>query len=131
MELNLFTHGIILCFSIAAPVGPIGILCIRRTLECGRSSGLVSGFGASVADALYGVIAALGLTFVSDFMTAEQSWLRLVGGAFLIYLGIRTFCAKPRQQSHLISHKTLISDFFSTFFLTLTNSMTILSSLAI
>src|SRR5579885_1652321 len=132
MGLNYFLKGIFLGFAIAAPVGPIGILCIRRTLHYGRFSGLFSGLGAAVADVLYGAIAAFGMTLISDFLLANQGWLRVIGGTFLIYLGVRTFFTKPKEQEPIqISHKTLASDFLSTFLLTLTNPMTILAYLAI
>jgi threonine/homoserine/homoserine lactone efflux protein len=131
MEDHFFIKGIILGFSIAAPVGPIGILCIRKTLQYGRLSGLFSGLGAAVADTLYGVIAAFGLTALSNILFSGKFWLQLVGGCFLIYLGIKTYSSKPGHESKEISHKTLLSDFASTFFLTLTNPMTIFSYLAI
>lgn len=131
MEAHLLLKGIILGFSIAAPVGPIGILCIRKTLQFGRLSGLFSGLGAAVADSIYGVIAAFGLSLVSNFLLAGQFWLRLIGGAFLIYLGVKTFLAKPTVKEREVSHKTLTKDFISTFFLTITNPMTIISYLAV
>jgi len=131
VELGFFVKGMILGFSIAAPVGPIGVLCIRRTIQYGRWSGFFSGMGAAVADTLYGMIAALGLTWLSGFMVAEQFWFRVVGGAFLLYLGIKTFRAKPMGKGNEVTHKTLTKDFASTFFLTMTNPMTIISYLAI
>lgn len=131
MEMNFFVKGLILGFWIAAIVGPIGILCIRRTLQFGRFSGLFSGLGAALADSLYAAVAAFGLTFVSNFLVAGQFWLKLVGGGFLLYLGWKTFCARPSDQAVKVSHTTLINDFISTFFLTLTNPTTILSFLAI
>ena len=120
-------RGIILGFSIAAPVGPIGVLCIRRTLAEGRTSGLASGLGAATADAIYGCLAAFGLTFISNFLVNQQGWLRLVGGAFLCYLGIRTFLARPADQAAPAQGNGLIGAYGSTFLLTLTNPMTILS----
>jgi len=90
-----FLCGLVIGFSIAAPVGPIGVLCIRRTLAKGRAFGFVSGLGAATADAVYGGIAGFGLTFLSGFLVSEQDWLRLVGGLFLVYLGVRTFVARP------------------------------------
>lgn len=129
--MSFLLKGVILGFSIAAPVGPIGILCIRRSLHYGRLSGFCSGLGAAVADTIYGVIAAFGLTFISSFLLAGQFWLRLIGGAFLLYLGYRTFFAEQREKKEEVSHKTLLSDFGSTFFLTITNPMTILSYLAV
>ncbi len=128
---SFFVKGLILGFSIAAPVGPIGILCIRRTLHYGRFSGFVSGLGAAAADTIYAVIAAFGLTFVSNFLTAGQFWFRLLGGVFLLYLGWKTFRAKTSTRAKDVSHTTLVNDFLSTFFLTMTNPMTILSFLAI
>jgi threonine/homoserine/homoserine lactone efflux protein len=120
-------RGIILGFSIAAPVGPIGVLCIRRTLAEGRGSGLASGLGAATADAIYGCVAGLGLTFISSYLVSQQVWLRLVGGAFLCYLGIRTFLARPADQAAPAQGNGLIGAYGSTFLLTLTNPMTILS----
>jgi threonine/homoserine/homoserine lactone efflux protein len=130
-ELKLFIKGIILGFSVAAPVGPIGILCIRRTLEYGRLSGFVSGLGAAFADMLYAIIAAFGLTFISNVLTAGQDWLQLAGGIFLLYLGWKTFIAKPRENLNQPVHKSLLNDFFSVFFLTVTNPMTILAFLGV
>lgn len=131
MSFDFFFKGLILGFSIAAPVGPIGVLCIRKTLEFGRFSGLFSGLGAACADAIYAIIAAFGLTFIANFLLEGQFWLRLIGGIFLLYLGWKTFNAKPNPQSKNIPHTTLINDFVSTFFLTITNPMTIISFLAV
>jgi len=118
-------------FSIAAPVGPIGVLCIRRTLAEGWASGLASGFGAATADALYSSVAGFGLTFISSILIREQFWLRLIGGVFLCYLGIKTFRSIPHQQAAPARGFGLAGDYGSTFFLTLTNPMTILSFAAV
>jgi threonine/homoserine/homoserine lactone efflux protein len=128
---SLFIKGVVLGFSIAAPVGPIGILCIRRTLQYGRFAGFFSGLGAATADTIYACIAAFGLTFISNFLVAWQFWLHLVGGMFLLYLGWKTFCVKAGERTKEIAHTSLLGDFVSTFFLTLTNPLTILSFLAI
>ena len=98
MDASLLLRGLVVGFSIAAPVGPIGVLCIRRTLADGRAAGLVSGLGAATADAIYGSIAGFGLTFVSGFLLSQTGWLRLVGGAFLLYLGIRTLLSRPAER---------------------------------
>jgi len=126
-----FIKGMAIGFSVAAPVGPIGVLCIRRTLARGRVSGLVTGLGAATADALYGSVAAFGVTFVSNFLIGQQPWLRLVGGGFLLYLGIRIFKAKPKQDIDSKNETAIISDYASTLFLTITNPATILSFAAI
>lgn len=118
--------GLFIGFSIAAPVGPIGVLCIRRTLAEGRLFGIVSGLGAATADALYGCVAVLGLTFISNGLIEQQIWLRLIGGLFLCYLGIKTFVAKPAKRAASAGGNGLAGAYASTFFLTLTNPMTIL-----
>jgi threonine/homoserine/homoserine lactone efflux protein len=88
-------RGLVIGFSIAAPVGPIGVLCIRRTLTDGRSAGFLSGLGAASADALYGCVAAFGLTSVSNLLVDQQLLLRLVGGAFLLHLGLGSSGSGP------------------------------------
>lgn len=128
---SYFAQGLIIGFSIAAPVGPIGVLCIRRTLAHGRLAGFVSGLGAASADAVYGSIAAFGLTAISAFLINQRIWLQLAGGAFLIYLGIRMFTAKPASQPANSQSSGLVRNYLSTFILTLTNPMTIISFAAI
>lgn len=98
MDAGVLLRGLLIGFSVAAPVGPIGVLCIRRTLAEGRAYGFVSGLGAATADAIYGSVAAFGLTLVSRLLISQQSWLRLVGGAFLCYLGVKTFLARPAER---------------------------------
>src|SRR5437588_12200438 len=93
-----FLRGLVIGFSIAAPVGPIGVLCIRRTLAHGRLVGFVSGLGAATADAFYGTIAGFGVAFISTFLMSQVIWLRLVGGLFLCYLGIRTLLERPAER---------------------------------
>jgi threonine/homoserine/homoserine lactone efflux protein len=131
MGLEFFIKGAIVGFSIAAPVGPIGVLCIRRTLAFGRFSGLFSGMGAAVADVIYGLILVSGLTLVSDCLFKAQFWLHLIGGGFLLYLGYKTYLSKPHDLSKKVTHKTLFNDFISTFFLTMTNPLTIIAYLAV
>lgn len=131
MELIFLLKGIVIGISIAAPVGPIGILCIRRTLAEGRLTGLVSGLGAATADAVYGSIAGFGLTFISQSLVNQQNWLRLIGGLFLCYLGIKTLLSKPTAQTITRGRAGLLGAYASTFFLTLTNPMTILAFTAI
>ena len=118
-------------FSIAAPVGPIGLLCIQRALARGRLSGLVSGFGAATADAVYGSIAGFGLAFVSTFLINQQVWIRLVGGAFLVYLGARILRSQPKEGGAPSGSRSLVRDYASTFALTLSNPLTIISFAAI
>ena len=130
-EIGFFLRGLMIGFSIAAPVGPIGVLCIRRTLAQGRLSGLFSGLGAATADAIYGCIAGLGLTFVSSLLIRQNIGLRLIGGAFLCYLGFKTFISLPAAEAATAKGNSLIGAYVSTFFLTLTNPMTMLSFAAV
>ena len=129
--MKFFFEGIILGFAIAAPVGPIGVLCIRRTLNYGRWSGICSGLGAAVADMFYGAIAIFGLDLLSNFLLAWQFWLRIFGGIFLVMWGFKTFLTQPKEKIDRVSHASLFKDFFSTFLLTLSNPLTIFAFLAI
>lgn len=129
---SFLLRGLLIGFSIAAPVGPIGVLCIRRTLAQGRVVGLVSGLGAATADALYGLVAAFGLTFISSFLIQQEMALRVVGGLFLLYLGIRTFMTRPSEtEASGGARAGLVGAYTSTLLLTLTNPLTILSFAAI
>ena len=132
MDLNFLIKGLIIGFSIAAPVGPIGILCIRRTIANGKVSGLISGLGAATADGFYGIVAAYGLVGISNLLVGQQFWFRIIGGIFLLYLGIKIFTAKSGDKnSETNKSKSLWGDYFSTFILTITNPVTILSFVAI
>ena len=131
MDISYLPRGLVIGFAIAAPVGPIGVLCIRRTLAEGRAMGLVSGLGAAPADAIYGCIAAFGLTFISGILIGQQGLVRLVGGIFLCYLGLRTLVTTPAEKPSSAEGRGLSGAYASTFFLTLTNPMTILSFAAI
>jgi threonine/homoserine/homoserine lactone efflux protein len=128
---EVFLRGFVIGLAIAAPVGPIGILCIRRTLSQGRLSGFVSGLGAATADAVYGCIAAFGLTYISNMLIQQKLYIRLVGGVFLLYLGIRTVFRKPSRETGEGSGLGIAAAYGSTFVLTLTNPMTILSFAAV
>ncbi len=134
MDLHFLLKGMLVGFSIAAPVGPIGVLCIRRTLASGRLSGLLSGLGAATADAFYGLLSAGGLKVISTLLIGQQAWLRLVGGLFLCYLGMKTFLARAaplvENDPGPVAYSRL-KDYSSTFLLTLTNPMTILSFAAV
>ncbi|MBC8161280.1 MAG: LysE family transporter [Roseiflexaceae bacterium] len=125
MDAPVLFQGLLIGFSIAAPVGPIGVLCIRRTLADGRAAGVATGLGAATADAVFGAIAGFGLVFLSGFLVEQQSWIRLFGGAFLCYLGSKTLLAKPVDASARTSGGGLLGAYASTFVLTLTNPASI------
>ena len=129
-EAGFLLRGLVLGFSIAAPVGPIGVLCIRRTLAEGRRMGFATGMGAAAADGLYGLVAGLGLSSVTQLLTGQQRWIRLIGGLFLLALGARTFFSRPAGEAAAASGGGLAAAFGTTFLLTITNPMTILSFVA-
>ena len=131
MDISLIFRGFLLGFAIAAPVGPIGLLCIQRTLSQGLWVGLASGLGAATADAFYGAVAAFGLTLVSGFLIEQQFWLALVGGLFLCYLGVRTLLSAPAERAAAGEARSIGATYASTFLLTITNPMTILAFVAI
>ena len=131
MTADYLIKGFIIGFSIAAPIGPIGVLTIKRTLAEGRISGFVTGMGAACADAAYGAVAGFGLIAVSSFLISQQFAIKMIGGLFLIYLGIRSFLSRPATTEAAVASKGLMNNLISTFFLTLTNPSTILSFIAI
>jgi threonine/homoserine/homoserine lactone efflux protein len=132
MDIGFLVRGLVLGFAIAAPVGPIGVLCIRRTLASGRVNGLVSGLGAATADMLYGAVAAFGLTAVSSLLLRERVWIHLIGAVFLAYLGVRTLLARPAALTKgAAGGAGLAGAYASTLGLTLTNPATIISFAAV
>ena len=127
----LFTKGVIVGFSLAAPIGKIGILCIRRTLAHGLLVGVLSGLGAATADATYGVVAGLGLTAMAHLLIKYKILLSLCGGSFLSYLGIRTLRSEPAGEMVLAEGEGALTAFASTFFLTVTAPITLLALAAV
>lgn len=131
---TLFLKGLAFGFVLAATVGPMWLLCLRRSLSAGTLAGFVSGMGIAVADALYGAVAAFGLTALSSFLFAQQFWLTLGGGGVLLWLGARTLLAKPSALETGAAAATpygLAAGFLSTFGLTLANPPTIIAFVAI
>jgi threonine/homoserine/homoserine lactone efflux protein len=131
MDISFFIRGLIIGFSIAATVGPMCILCINRTLHKGQLYGLVSGLGIATADAVYGSIAGFGLTVITSFLVSQQMWIHLIGGLFLVYLGIKTTFTRPAERAAAAKADGFVAAYASTFLLTLTNPLTILSFAAI
>lgn len=128
MERTLFSKGFVLGVSIAAPVGPVGLLCLRRSLERGILAGFTSGLGAAAADLLYGIAAAAGLGAALSKLTTVTHSLEFAGGIFLVWLGCRT-ARRPaaRMDDSKIQTRGLLRGFVSTFLLCATNPLTILS----
>ena len=134
--LVLLLRGLVLGFSVAAPVGVIGVLVIRRTISDGRLTGLVSGLGAATADAIYGSIAGFGLTFISSKLIAAGTWIRLGGGLFLVYLGFRAFfkeavSTRSDESPGASRSSGMARAFGSTLLLTLSNPVPIVAFLGI
>lgn len=127
----MLLKGMVIGLAIAAPVGPIGLLCMRRSLEQGRAAGLATGLGAASADAAYGAVAAFGLTAISGALVAQQLWLNLGGGIFLVYLGVRTAFSAPADAAGTPPVMGLLKAYSSTLLLTLTNPLTIMSFAAV
>jgi len=135
VDVFFFLRGLGLGFAIAAPVGPIGVLCIRRTLADGRLMGFVTGLGAATADATYGAIAAFGVSAVTSALVGLRLWIHLLGALFLAWLGVRTLLARPATKATASAAEPgragLVAAWASTVALTLTNPATIISFAAV
>jgi threonine/homoserine/homoserine lactone efflux protein len=132
MPLYLLIEGVIIGFIVAVPVGPLGLLCINRALSMGPTTGLFSGLGVATADALAAGIAALGISLISSFLLDHQTLLSLVGGVFLCYLGIKIYRTEPSENpSPSCNFNGLLGAYATTFLLTFSNPVTILSFVAI
>ncbi len=129
-QLELLLRGVLAGLAIAAPVGPVNVLCMSRTITKGRLHGIASGLGAAVADTFYGSIAGFSITFVIDWMLREEFWIRLVGGVLLIGIGIVYYAKKPKSLKEA-GGEGAHSDFVTTLLLALTNPTTVLSFLAV
>jgi threonine/homoserine/homoserine lactone efflux protein len=127
----MFMKGLAFGFILAATVGPMWVLCFRRTMASGALVGLASGMGIAVADGFYGAVAAFGVTAISGFLLTHAFWLGLLGAAFLVYLGVKTLVAKPELRAGEEQTLSLAAAFLSTLGLTLTNPPTILAFAAI
>lgn len=131
MSIYLFIEGILIGLVVAVPVGPLGLLCINRALMLGPVCGFFSGLGVATADALAAGIAALGISLISGLFAEHQLALRLVGGIFLCYLGYRIYRTEPATQAPVNNVNGLLSAYVTTFLLTFSNPVTILSFVAI
>jgi threonine/homoserine/homoserine lactone efflux protein len=129
--IELFFRGLAAGFAISAPVGPVNVLCVSRTIAKGWWAGIVSGMGAAAADTFYGSIAGFSISIVISFLIREQSKLRLFGGILLVLLGIWYYHKRPDQLSKHSKDSATHSDFVTTFLLNLTNPTTVLSFLAV
>ncbi|MBU6957954.1 LysE family translocator [Pseudomonas sp. CVAP len=127
----IFIKSMIIGLCIAAPVGPIGLLCIQRSLALGWRAGLATGLGAATADSIYGYVGALGITVIIATLISFKPWLCILGGMFLAYIGYQTIRSKASSTALEGERANLLKAYLSTLFLTLSNPMTILSFIAI
>ncbi len=126
MGLYYLFSGFLIGLSVSVPLGPIGVMCIQKTINKGRKAGFISGTGAIFGDTFYAIIASFGLGYVSDFLFAQKFFLSLIGGALLIYLGLSIFFSHPAKHFRQKTKQgNYLSDFIYVFFLTLSNPVTI------
>lgn len=128
MGIELFWKGFLVGLMVSIPLGPIGVLCVQRTLNKGRKSGFFSGLGASAADTIFAVIAGFGVNYIIHFVKEQQIYFQIFGGILVIFLGIHIFYTNPVRQLRMqrMNKNKLSQDFFSVFVLTITNPMAIL-----
>ena len=133
MGIELFLKGILIGLMVSIPLGPIGVLCVQRTLNKGRRSGFISGLGAASADTIFSLIAGLGVTFIIAFVQVHHVYFQIIGGIVVMWLGIHIFYTNPVRQLRLqrLNRNKLSQDFLSVFLLTITNPMAIFFFLAI
>jgi threonine/homoserine/homoserine lactone efflux protein len=131
MPIYLLIEGMLIGLVVAVPVGPLGLLCINRALMMGAVCGLFSGLGVATADALAAGIVGLGISLISGFVAEQQHWLRLIGGIFLCYLGYKIYRTEPVAKKQINNVNGLVSAYFTTFLLTISNPVTLFSFIAI
>ncbi|GAB5503694.1 LysE family translocator [Pyruvatibacter sp.] len=129
----LVLNGVLIGIVVAAPIGPVNLICIRRTLAYGRLNGFLSGLGAAVGDAVFAIVAAFGLTAAASMLVSVGDWLQAFGGIFLIALGIHTYLSKPADNETVATNTSskLAAAVLATFVLTITNPATMLGFVAI
>ena len=127
MEWQGIYDGIKVGFLASIPLGPIGVLCIQRTLQKGRLAGFISGIGAATSDTIYAIIAGFSLSYIVTFIEKQSFWLQLVGAVILIILGIHIFRSNPAVQlrKHRRGESNLLHDYISTFLLTISNPLAV------
>jgi len=131
MDIGFFFKGFLVGIIISAPIGPVGALCIQRTMTYGRLSGILSGIGAAVGDSIFALIAVFGLTFISGFLNEREAWFRIAGGIILLYFGLRVYLSKQGDCSNGNNEVNHLGTFGSALLLTISNPLVILSILAV
>ena len=133
MELQFLIKGIIVGLVVSIPLGPMGVLCVQRTLNKGKSSGFSSGMGIATADAIFALIAGLGISFIIHFLSEQQLIIKIIGGVIIAFIGLKIFITNPVKQlkKHRREGKTLFEDFISILFMTLSNPFTVFLYIAV
>ncbi len=133
MELQFLIKGIIIGLVVSTPIGPMGVLCVQRTLNKGKSSGFSSGMGIATADTIFALIAGLGISFIIHFLSEQQLIIKMIGGLVIALIGLKIFIANPVKQlkKHRREGKTLFEDFISILFMALSNPFTVFLYIAI
>lgn len=125
----IFLQGILIGLWVSIPMGPIGVICVQRTLHQGRLIGIISGLGAAFADTFFATAAGFGVGFVVSFFREQKFYLLLFGGLILIFLGLKLFLTNVKKQFREKKDRKkhgIVGDFFSVFFLTLSNPITVI-----
>jgi len=133
MELQFLIKGIIVGLVVSIPLGPMGVLCVQRTLNKGKSSGFSSGMGIATADTIFALIAGLGISFIIHFLSEQQLIIKIIGGVVIAFIGLKIFITNPVKQlkKHRREGKTLFEDFISILFMSLSNPFTVFLYIAI
>lgn len=131
MSYILFIKVFFAGFLLSMPIGPVNLLCIRRTLNGGWTAGFVSGLGAATADTLYSFIAAFGVSFIMDFLMMEKTYFQIAGGLFLCYLGVHTYRLAPKEKNAAQVGRGMARAYAMALFLTLSNPASILALMAL
>lgn len=131
IDLGILMKGLVIGFSSAAPIGPIGVLCIKRTITNGRTIGFVTGMGGATIDLIYAIIGGFGLTLISDFLINQKNILQLFGGLFIIYLGFKVFSSKKTNNHEKSGNQGLLISYLSSFLIAVTSPMAIVYYVAV
>ncbi|MDP4209030.1 MAG: LysE family transporter [Bacteroidota bacterium] len=123
MTIGLLLKGILMGLVVSVPLGPVGVMCIQRTINRGMKSGLISGIGAASADTVYAIIAGFGLGYIVNFINQEKYWIQLIGAIIIIGMAIKIFYTNPAVELRNRRNKKSkpLEDFISVFLVTLSN----------
>ncbi len=129
-NVEFFLKGLLVGILVSAPMGPIGVLCVQKTVNKGKLLGFISGLGAATADTLYAMMAAFGVTYITNFLSDNQIAFQVVGIIVLLFLGFRMIFSNPIKQYRYYRtssrKRNAIKDYISVFFLTISNPLTII-----